>query len=688
MKSQKTMKIASKVTGKIALALLLVFIALTLLIQTNIKNDLVRREQEKLTLLAKENARVAREFMDSMSDKQTVLINAIANMGAVEDSQKIKTMEQMITQTKAGENHALSLFYIAEPNSFIQDSPNGYAIFATAAGTESKPDMYQYVNKELYEQVKTDKTMTVVDPFLKTIDGKEYMVITVVQPILNERNEFIGVVGSNINTDLLNDADYNNGGFSTFAMQILCGHQTVITNSKTPTSIGKEYLSVTDSTNAQKILDTAKSDTPLTFVDTSTDGTKYYKSYIPFYLSGSSVVWLSGTSITKAEFDCQIIRQIAVIVLWLIVALCVLTLIAYFLIKKSLKPIRKLDEAVRQLSCGNLQYQLDFQSNDELGSLADSLRASTSTLHTYIADIDHAMSEMAQGNFDLEPTQPFVGDFENIDRSITQFIKTISTTLLQIRLAAEQVSAGSTQVSDGAQELAQSATEQASSVELLSTEITGVSAQIKKNAAHAANVNQLASIVGEKLNASNQQMVDMSAAMTDINKSSEEISKIIKAIEDIAFQTNILALNAAVEAARAGSAGKGFAVVADEVRNLATKSSEAAKQTGVLIDGSVTSVKKGVEIAQATAQSLVDVVKGAQEITQLIGEISQASSLQTESIEEITQGIEQISSIVQTNSATSEQSAATSEELSGQADTMKALVSQFQLKASEDCMPL
>lgn len=682
MKLPKKRKIASEITGKIALVLLVVFTVLALGIQSNMKTDLLSREQEKLILLAKENARVAREFMESMSDKQTVLINTIVNISAAADEAKLKVVERIITKTKANESNALSLFYIAEPNAFIQNSPNGYAIFATAAGTKSEADMYKYVNKELYEQVKRDKTMTVLDPFNKMIDGVEHMVITVVQPILNDKGEFLGVMGSNIDTALLNNADYNHGGFSTFAMQIICGHQVVITNSKQPEAVGKEYLTVSDSKNAQQILDTAKSDVPLTFVDTDIDGTQYYKSYVPFNLNGSSIVWLSGTSITKAEFDSQIIKQVTMIVILLLCASCLLTAFAYFVIKRSLKPIQELDEAIKALSQGNLHYDVKFQSDDELGSLADSLRSSTATLYTYISDIDGEMSSMAAGDFNVKASKPFIGDFQHIEVSIDTFANTMSNTLMQIRNSAQQVSTGSAQVSNGAQELAQSATEQASSVELLSREIDKISSQIKDNANYATNANNLALSVAEKLNQSNQQMTDMSSAMSDISKSSEEIRKIIKAIEDIAFQTNILALNAAVEAARAGAAGKGFAVVADEVRNLANKSSEAAKQTGALIEGSINNVKIGVEFAKETATSLVDVVAGAGEIKQVIAEISQASIEQKESIAQITLGVDQISSMVQTISATSEESAASSEELSGQADVMKTLVSNFKLQES------
>lgn len=680
MKTYKTKKIAFKVTKKIAFSLLIVFIALIAVIANSIKNDLVKRTQDKLTLLATENSSVAREFMETMLNQQIVLINTIKNLNNFEDVQKVQMLNKIIADTKAAEDNALSLFYIAEPNTLIQDSPNGYAIFATSAGVQSEPDMYKYVNKELYEQVKKEKHMTVVDPFTKNIDGVDYMVMTVVIPVFNQQNEFIGAVGSNIDITLLNNAEYNQGGFLSFATQIICGHQTVITDSKNPESIGKSFLAVSDSIDLQKTLDAAKTGESLAFVDTSTNGTKYYRSYIPFYLEGSSVVWLSGTSITKAEFDAEIFNQVIFIAIWLVAGFIILISFAYVCIDRYLRPLSNLEQAVKELSKGNLHYKLDYKSNDELGNLADSLRTSTFIMYSYIKDIDRAMSEMANGNFDLEASQPFIGDFQNIEVSIDKFMQTMSSTLSHIRIASEQVSAGSTQVADGAQALAQSATQQASSVDVLSIELADVSAHIKANAKNASSVNQLASVVSDKIHTSNERMAEMSAAMSNISSSSEEIDKIIKTIEDIAFQTNFLALNAAMEAARAGAAGKGFAVVAEEVRNLATKSSEAAKQTGVLIESSVSSVKNGVQIACETAESLMEVVTGAEEITKLISEISQTSAEQTDSIMKITIGVAQISSVVQINSGTSEESAAASEELSSQADMMKSLVSAFKLK--------
>ena len=231
-----------------------------------------------------------------------------------------------------------------------------------------------------------------------------------------------------------------------------------------------------------------------------------------------------------------------------------------------------------------------------------------------------------------------------------------------------------------AQALSQGATEQASSIEELSASITEITDQINKNAENAKQANDSAEHAGREIMNSNEQMRSMVEAMDEITVKSSEISKIIKVIDDIAFQTNILALNAAVEAARAGAAGKGFAVVADEVRNLASKSAEAAKGTTVLIEESIAAVQSGSEIARRTAEMLDESANVTRQAVSLIEKITEASIMQAESAAQINVGVEQISSVVQTNSATSEESAAASEELSGQAELLKSLVGKFRLR--------
>ncbi|MCX7715669.1 MAG: methyl-accepting chemotaxis protein [Clostridia bacterium] len=325
-----------------------------------------------------------------------------------------------------------------------------------------------------------------------------------------------------------------------------------------------------------------------------------------------------------------------------------------------------------------------IKAKDETAVLLNSLEETVDGLKGIIQDISHHLGTIADGNLTETLDKEYNGDFSPISQAIKKINESLNQAMGRINQAAEEVSTGSEQVSSGSQALAQGATEQASSIEEISATISDVSNQVKVNAANAVKANDAAKAAGESVRESNEKMAEMMGAMNEINASSEEIGKIVKTIEDIAFQTNILALNATVEAARAGSAGKGFAVVAEEVRNLAAKSAEAVKNTTELIQNSIQHAKKGSKMADQTAKALEGVIKNTKEVSEIIEEISQASNMQATAIVEITHGIDQITSVIQTNSATAEESAAASEELSGQAQMLKNLVRGFKIKDVKD----
>ena len=367
----------------------------------------------------------------------------------------------------------------------------------------------------------------------------------------------------------------------------------------------------------------------------------------------------------------------------IIIIIIIIGVFFSFVIIRGIKfPIFEIEKAASRMAQGDLDIDISYTSKDELGVLSDQVRELIRKLQMIIDDENKFLAQMASGDFTVDSTceTEYTGGFKPLLISFRAIAEKLNHTILQISESSAQVASGSDQVSSGAQALSQGATEQASSVEELAATINEISEKVKQNAENARQANHMAGVVGSEMQTSNQKMQEMMQAMNNISNCSDEIGKIIKTIEDIAFQTNILALNAAVEAARAGTAGKGFAVVADEVRNLAGKSAEASKNTSVLIENSLRAVENGTLIADETAQSLLQTVKGVEEVANIISQISEASNNQAEAISQITMGIDQISSVVQTNSATAQESAAASEELSSQSQLMKDLVGRFRLR--------
>lgn len=376
----------------------------------------------------------------------------------------------------------------------------------------------------------------------------------------------------------------------------------------------------------------------------------------------------------RAEDNNTVTQEVAIMMIIVIAIGVILSIILGIYISRLISiPINRVVMAADKLALGDVNINIESDSKDEIGVLAISFEKMITNVRNQALSVEN----IASGDLTVEVPISSANDL--LGNKLSEMVKNNNEVLSNIYAASEQVAAGSKQVSDSSILISEGATEQASAIEELTASIEEISSQTELNAQNANQANALAEDAKSNALQGNSQMQEMLNAMDEINESSMNISKVIKVIDDIAFQTNILALNAAVEAARAGQHGKGFAVVAEEVRNLAARSANAAKETTDMIEGSIEKSEAGTKIAKHTAEALDKIVDGIDQVATIVSGIASASNEQSVGINQINQGIMQVSQVVQSNSATSEESAAASEELSSQASLLQETVNQYNL---------
>ena len=673
-------KLVFNIPAKIIAMVIAVMFIICVILSSLLSSQVSKFVENQIDLIAKDNASIASEYFNVMKAKSDSLNAEVLRDIKFDKATSEKMMINAI-KTTLNDDRIFGAYISFEPNVYLPNTPNGRSYYAYRDGDKISVAVEDdnYDSEEGYSKGKATLTAHIANPFQFTLPTGETVWLTTVScPLIDASGKFIGVTNCDVKVDTLNALEYNLGDYKTAFGYILTDKGIYVTNSSDKSIIGTAYNG-TDKVS-KSILSVAASGKEQLLEGTNTvHGGDAFIVQNPMKIDGVGETWSSLFVVNKSEALAAVNKIVYIVILISIIGVIIIAFIAFRIIKKSLKPIDDIVDLANHMGAGDLNYDVNVKANNELGMLARIFSDTCKNLNSYIKETVDVLCSISEGNLKVKIEQEYIGDFQPIKESLEKITMSLNDTLKQIGIAADQVSAGSDEVSRGAQVLAQGSTEQASAIQELSATITTVSEQVKQNAANAVNANSQMAVVGNEMEKSNNEMEKMLNAMSDINESSAQIAKIIKVIEDIAFQTNILALNAAVEAARAGAAGKGFAVVADEVRNLAGKSAQAATNTNALISNSIESVENGMKIADDTAKALVEAVSGAKEVIGLIGQITDASNEQSVSIEQITQGVEQIAAVVQTNSATAEESAAASEELSGQAITLREEVNKFNL---------
>lgn len=347
-----------------------------------------------------------------------------------------------------------------------------------------------------------------------------------------------------------------------------------------------------------------------------------------------------------------------------------------------LEPLEQIENAAEAMSHGNLDIDVTYEAEDELGKLAQSFRNTAASLKEVVEDIDQLLTEFAKGNFDAKSgnIEVYRGNFREILSKLEETETGLSQTISNVQESSNQVSAGADQLAQSAQGLAEGATDQAAALEELTSSVNEVAEHVAENTKSTDRVHDQAKEVAIKADSGTAKMKELIESMKHISDTTNDIQAVIGKIESIASQTNLLSLNASIEAARAGEAGKGFAVVAEQIKELAEESAASAEETRVMLTNSLNQVEIGSNVADQTSQFMAEMIEQLDVVVTEVAKIRQVSDQQAESVKQISQAVEQVSSVVQSNSATSEQVSATSQELSASAEGLDEMISGFQIR--------
>lgn len=689
--SKRSHSLSGRISLSLGIIMLFLFALMTAFILAVASAAFNKKNEQNMNALSNLNASRVNKITVNTSNTMKSLAESFVNFhkedggdSALSGKSKLEEATGALTVSEAEEEYYLmktmqgfaknnlgivSQALLLEPDAFSKENSNYSLRYDTDGDKFSMVPYEVYGTQDFYKQAQESKEASATLPMENADTGKASFYMTV--PIL-DGDRFLGIVTTEISTEVFNELDMSTLGYENVFFDVL-DNQNNFVYSNNPDAKGKNLGDLIGQKYSDMLVEKMQSKEAFFQRDSQV------RYYVPLQIEG--VDWWVQTAMTIPHFDQEKNQLLFALILSEVIIFILVQIINFVRISNALKPLKKISEAGKEVAGGNFDVEIHYPQQDEIGELSRSISEVIGRSKKIVFDLRDRLDAMAGGNFteNLE-SEEYVGDYAPLLESLKHIQEDMNRTLQEVHASSVQVLSSAEQVNTGAQSLSQGATEQASSIEELSANMQDISHSIQASTKTAGEAYKLQGEAGVAVLQSNEKMEEMRKAMDDITAKSNEISKIIKTIDDIAFQTNILSLNAAIEAARAGAAGKGFAVVADEVGNLAQKSAKAAQNTGLLIEETIEAVEKGAKITEETAESLNSVSKSTEEVNTLIEKISSASSKDLEGITSLNQGLQQISSVVQANSATAEQSAAASEELTGQANKMNELVERFQLR--------